>query len=235
MNLMPSGLGAEPKKVIAVIVLMATAGGLYVYNSQPDVPAGAIRPTTTTGSVPLAPVTQPRPPARRPTPIRVNEDFRPSLNLPEDFDISSIDPTLKLDLLARVRSVPDVGGRRSLFEFYVPPPPPVKVEPIKPVTQAPPPPPPQNPVVVTPPPTPIPFKFYGFTGSAREGNLQALLSEGEETYVVKAGDTVKNRWRIARIGVATIDVEDLTAKSTRPLQISPKCDDKDDTRCWRPQ
>ena len=237
MKWLPTGLGAEPKKLVALVVLLAAVPALYYYNSQPDIPPGARvqRPAVDPGATPTVPVTQPRVAAKRPTAARVNEDFHPSLKLPEDYDLSSIDPTLKLDLLARVRSASDAGGERSLFEFYTPPPPPVKVDPIKPT--------PPKPVDVPkpvsttpakPPPTPIPFKFYGYAGAVRDGNLRALLVEGEETFVVRVGDVVRNRWRITRIGVTTVDVEDMTAKSTQPLQILPKCDDKDDTRCKAP-
>jgi len=236
MKWLPTGLGAEPKKLVALVVLLAAVPALYYYNSQPDIPPGARvqRPAAAPGANPTVSVTPPRA-AKRPTAARVNEDFHPSLKLPEDYDLSSIDPTLKLDLLARVRSANDGGGKRSLFEFYTPPPPPVKVDPIKPT-----PPKPVDipkPVSTTPakpPPTPIPFKFYGYSGAVRDGNLKALLVEGEETFVVRVGDVVRNRWRITRIGVTTVDVEDMTAKSTQPLQILPKCDDKDDTRCKAP-
>lgn len=234
MKWMPAGLGAEPKKVIALAVLLVAAPALYVYNSQPDIPPGSVAPRSSATSSPL-PVKQPRPAARRPT-VRVNEDFRPSLKLPDDYDLSSIDPTLKLDLLARVRSVEDVGGRRSLFEFYVPPPPPQVIKPINPAPVKPvEPPKPQ--VSTTPPkpqPPPIPFRFYGYSGTPRDGNLLALLVEGEETFVARVGDTIRNRWKIARISANAIEVEDITTKSTQPLQILPKCDDKDDTRCRQP-
>jgi len=212
---------------------------LYYYNSLPDAPASTVaRPAGGPGAAPIVPVTQPRPAAKRPSGVRVNEDFHPSLKLPEDYDIRSIDPTLKLDLLARVRSVGEVGGKRSLFEFYTPPPPPVKVvEPIKPTPQIAetPKPAPPSPTNVKPPPTPVPFKFFGYSGAVRDGNLKALLVEGEDTYIVRTGDMVHNRWKIARIGVTTVEVEDATAKSTQTLQILPKCDDKDDTRCKTPQ
>jgi len=236
MKWLPTGLGAEPKKLIALLVLLAAVPVLYIYNSQPDIPAGAIvQPKAKPGVGATLPVTQPRGVAKRAPAARVSEDFHPSLKLPEDYDISSIDPTLKLDLLARVRSVGEAGGKRSLFEFYVPPPPPVKVDPIKPQ-----PPKPTEPAKVVsttpvkPPPTPPPFKFFGYSGAPRDGNLKALLVEGEETMIVKTGDTVRNRWKITRIGVTTVDVEDTTSKSNQTLQILPKCDDKDDTRCKAP-
>jgi len=236
MKWMPTGLGAEPKKLMVLIGLLVAAPALYYYNSLPDIPPGAqVRPAAGPSATPTLPVTQPRPAAKRTSAVRVSEDFHPSLKLPEDYDISSIDPTLKLDLLARVRSVGEVGGKRSLFEFYTPPTPPVKVPPINPTPPKPAEiPKPISTTPVKPPPTPVPFKFFGYSGAVRDGNLRALLMEGDETIIVRAGDTVRNRWRITRIGVTTVDVEDLTAKSSQTLQILPKCDDKDDTRCKAP-
>jgi hypothetical protein len=83
---------------------------------------------------------------------------------------------------------------------------------------------------VKPPPPPIPLKFYGYSGAAREGKLRGLFVDGEETFVVSAGDTIRNRYRVTRIGVETAEVEDLTASLTQTLRIVPKCDDKED-RC----
>ena len=230
MKWLPTGLGAEPKKLVAAVLLLAAVPGVYYYSSQSDIPPGAASTSRPGGAT--QPVTQPRP-AKRPSAVRVNEDFRPSLKLPDDYDISSIDPTLKLDLLARVRSVEEVGGKRSLFEFYTPPPPPTKVAPIKP--EPPKPPETAKPAVaatpVKPAPVPIPLKFYGYSGAPRDGKLQALLVDGEETFVVGPGAIIRNRYRVVRVGVNTVEVEDMTAKSTQTLQILPKCDDKDDTRC----
>lgn len=236
MKWLPSGLGAEPKKLIALAVLLAAVPAVYYYNSQPDLPPGVATRPAPGPSAPTAPATQSRPAARRPAPARVNEDFRPTLILPENFDLSSINPTLDLDLLARVRAVDAVGGKRSLFEFYTPPPLPAKVEPIKP--EPPKPVETPKPVVATTPlkpqPPAIPLKFYGYSGAPRDGKLRALLVDGEETFVVAPGDLIRNRYKMIRVGVATVEVEDTTAKSTQTLQILPKCDDKDDTRCKQP-
>ncbi len=45
------------------------------------------------------------------------DDFRPSLKLPEGIDITKIDPTLKMELLAKLQKVPLEGGARSVFDY----------------------------------------------------------------------------------------------------------------------
>ena len=227
MKLKPHGLGAEPKKVAALVALLAAIPVVYYYNSQPDAPRTPARAVASTGQVaiPLKRTLAARPPTR------VNDDFRPSLKLSDDFDVSAIDPTLRLDLLARVRAVGDVGGRRSLFEFYTPPPPPtvqpIKVAPPAPPVEAKPAPPP---AIVKQPPPPIPLKFYGYSGAPRDGRLKALFVDGEETFIVAQGDLIRNRYRITRIGVTSVELEDNVTSDRQTLRILDKCDDKDD-RC----
>ena len=145
MKLAPAGVGAEPKKLAILGGLLLLAGGAYYWASRPDVPAGAntspasaapaVKTAVTPPSTPTSgsPASAPRPAtasygprtaARGGRVSSSGDDFRPTLKLPEGMDVSSIDPTLKLDLMAKVRKVSVEGGSRSLFEFYTPPPPP---------------------------------------------------------------------------------------------------------------
>jgi len=154
------------------------------------------------------------------------DDFRPTLKLPEGMDVSSIDPTLKLDLMAKVRKVSVEGGSRSLFEFYTPPPPPpppvVKPPPIvpKPLTEAeqkaakekegPPRP---------PPPPPIPLKFYGLSGGLRSTMRRAFFLDGEDIVQAGENETIRNRYRVVRLGVNSAVVEDIVAKNQQTLPM----------------
>jgi len=235
---MPSGLGAEPKKVMFLIALVPIAVGAYFWGQSSDTPVTPpSAPKTTRTVVPVveqSPVARPSPrAATRKTRGGGTEDFRPTLKLPEDFDLSKVDPTLRTDLLAKVRDAGDVSGSRSLFEFYTPPPPPPpKVEPIKPTT------PkvdpfaaeaakPAAPVKATPPPPPpIPLKYFGYEGTPRGGKkLRALFVEGEEHYIAGENDMVKNRYRIVRIGTTSAEVEDTVSKNTQTLRIVDRCED----------
>jgi hypothetical protein len=142
------------------------------------------------------------------------------------MDLSRIDPTLKLDLMATVRQVPVEGGSRSLFEFYTPPPPPPasvpKPPPIVPKTlteaelkaaelkKGPP---------TPPPPPPIPLKFYGLSGAMRSTVRRAFFLDGEDIVQAGENETIRNRYKIIRIGVNSAVVEDLVAKNQQTLQM----------------
>jgi len=150
------------------------------------------------------------------------DDFRPTLKLPDGLDVSRIDPTLKLDRLARVRQVSVEGGSRSLFEFYTPPPPPPpKVEPIKPLPPKPVEVKPQQPTGPPPPPPPPPIllKFYGLSGAMRSTARRAFFLDGEDIVQAGENETIRNRYKIIRIGVNSAVVEDLVAKNQQTLQM----------------
>jgi hypothetical protein len=231
MNLKFSGVGGSTKQYALLAGLLATLGGVTVYNnSGSDVPP----PATTTAKAPSTskqvnldtpviprPSTAPR--SKRGKAKGNDDEWKLTVYAPEGTDITKIDPTLRLDLLAKVRSVGDAGGGRSLFDFYVPPPPPVKVDPIKPRVEAPPPPPPavkETPKgPVTPPRTAIPYKYFGFEGRAQSGRLRALFVENENTFVRGPNEMLGNRYRVVRIGPASAEVEDTVEKFTDTLRI----------------
>ncbi|MCU1339797.1 MAG: hypothetical protein JWO19_5378 [Bryobacterales bacterium] len=232
MKLAPAGIGAEPKKVVFLIGLLVTAGVVYYWMSRPEVPAGANTAPATAVKAPAVPTTAPRPTASSYGPRTTGrggrvpssgDDFRPTLKLPEGLDISRIDPTLKLDLLGKVRQVSVEGGSRSLFEFYTPPPPPPpKVNPINPqplkaeVKQ---PDAPKGPAP-PPPPPPIPLKFYGYSGALRSTVRRAFFLDGEDIVQAGENETIRNRYKILRIGVNSAVVEDTVAKNQQTLALA---------------
>jgi len=244
MKLAPAGVGAEPKKIAILGGLLLLAGGAYYWTSRPDVPAGvntspapAVNTAVTPSSAPTSgsPASAPRSATASYGPKgatrggRVSssgDDFRPTLKLPEGMDVSSIDPTLKLDLMAKLRKVSVEGGSRSLFEFYTPPPPPpppvTKPQPIvpKPLTEAelkaaelkkgPP---------APPPPPPIPLKFYGLSGALRSTVRRAFFLDGDDIVQAGENETIRNRYKIVRIGVNSAVVEDTVAKNQQTLPM----------------
>jgi len=124
------------------------------------------------------------------------------------------DPTLRLDLLAKVQGVKYEGSERNIFQFYTPPPPPPKaatdpvVGPQQPVTPPPP-----------PPPPPIPLKFFGFASAPGETPVKAFLSDPEDVYIAKEGDLVKKRYKVIKIAPTGIDMEDTQTKSRQRLPL----------------
>jgi hypothetical protein len=158
-----------------------------------------------------------------------NEEFHPVLHSkrPEDrVDPMTIDPTLRLELLAKVQGVELAGGSRNLFQFSTPP---VKVEALKgpepkvvpkpapPVAQA-----GDDPAKPAgpPPPPPINLKYYGFATARNNGRKTAFFLDGDEISVAAEGDTVMKRYRVVRIGVNSVLMEDTESKRQQSLPLT---------------
>jgi len=237
MNWKPSGTGLEPKRAILLGVLLL----ILVYflwpksHNEGDEPA---TPHTPRASVPPpleqtpesqgGVATAPRRAANDRGRARDGmEEFRPSLRRVRqaNTDPSRIDPTLRLDLLARLQNVKLEGGMRSLFEASDTPPvainEPGKVLPkgaVKPMNdiakrQPPPGPPPQ------PPPPPIPLKFYGFVNPADVKDRRGFFLDGDDIMVAHEGDTLQKRYKVIRIGVSSAVVEDTQFSNQQNLPL----------------
>jgi hypothetical protein len=220
MNWKLTELGAEPRKLAILGVLVVAAGYFFLSNRTPE-ESSAPPSRTAQPAISQEPATVARPATRNARQARNGgnrnlKEFRPSLKA-KDMDRSTIDPTLRLDLLAKLESVPVEGGGRSLFEFgKEPPPAPVSVkepEPIKPKYAFVGPPAPPKPVEVKPPPPPqappVPLKYYGFVNPQQTpGPKRAFFLDGEDIIVAAEGDLVKKRYKIVRIGVNSAVVQD---------------------------
>jgi len=236
MNWMPSNLGAEPKKVAILAIIVVAGTVVYFYNrNSSEGPASApviasrAPVTASYGTGAGANASRPERGALRAAQSAANSatrEFRPSLKI-KNVEPSSIDPTLHLDLLAKLKTVPADAGTRSLFEIGAAPPAeiaavkePAKIA-IKPPFVGPQPPPP---VVVPPEPKapPIPLKFYGFVNKSKVGDKRAFFLDGEDIVIAAEGDMIKKRYKIVRIGVNSAVVEDTQFKSnnqqTLPLE-----------------
>ena len=239
MNLKPTGVGAQPKKIAILIGLVLVAAYFYWSNTRSEVPpeqTASRRPAATTGGAPPPAVAnrfdRARARTRRvPGETAGTQQFRPSLKPAAENAVSpsEIDPTLRLDLLARLQKVPLEGGQRSLFEFSQAPIPLAK-EPGKipihgkkgaaeiaqgpPVPAGPPPP---------PPPAPIPLKFYGFVAPASQNApKRAFFLDGDDIFVAGEGDLVKKKYKILRIGINSAVVEDTGDNHQQTLSLVPE-------------
>jgi hypothetical protein len=94
---------------------------------------------------------------------------------------------------------------RNIFSVIAPPPPEAqhpKTTPQPPVDPGPPPPP--------PPPT-LPVKYYGY-GTVPNGTARrAFFTDGEDVYIVSEGEILLNRFRIIKIGNASLDFEEVSS------------------------
>ena len=178
-----------------------------VFNSEPAGPKGTV--------------------VRGKAATKASEEFHPTMSRkPEDaVDPMQIDPTLRLDLLAKVQAATLESGGRNPFQFGAPPPPPVdrtKID-VKPIRNALNQPPPPKPAPPGPPPKPVlnlPWKYYGYASPRGSGAKKAFLLDGEDILTAAEGDVLKKKYRIVRIGVNSVVVEDTVEKTqqTIPLQ-----------------
>jgi hypothetical protein len=223
-----ASLGAEPKKVGALVGLIVMAGIVYMFNREPgDSTPHPAATTKASTAVPGKPAMRSisRSSGRITPGGKGPREFRPSIKA-KDIDTSSVDPTLHLSQLARLQEVKVEAGKRSLFEISAAPPAEVKVaEPAKiaiayvpsgpqkpkPIETPKPPPPPNAP--------PIPLKFYGWVNREKAGPKRAFFMDNDEIVIAGEGDLVKKRYKIIRIGVNSALVEDTQFKSNAQQQL----------------
>ncbi|OFV99670.1 MAG: hypothetical protein A3H94_03795 [Acidobacteria bacterium RIFCSPLOWO2_02_FULL_60_20] len=129
--------------------------------------------------------------------------------------VLDVDPSLRLDLLEASRSVIYQGSSRNIFEY------PSQAEPL-PVAPAPPVTPPGDESATqtpAPPKSPsLPWKFYG-TAQQSGGPRRAFLTDGEEILIAKEGEIVAKFYKINRIGVSSLELEDTRSSEKQQLAL----------------
>jgi hypothetical protein len=115
-------------------------------------------------------------------------------------------PAIQTWKIGKVQKTEYKGGGRNPFSAVAPLPPAAMVprpgDPnyVKPVDLPPP-----------PPEFPSNMKFYGY-GTVPDGTARrAFLTDGEEVYIVAEGDTFLGRYRILKIGNATLEFEEISS------------------------
>jgi hypothetical protein len=238
-------LGTENRAKVGILAVLALVAGYLVYSNVFSGPRG-----TPTAQEPARASTQPGPegtperdtarteaPGPKGTPPDSNrsassgrnEEFHPVLHskrAEDRIDPMTIDPILRLDLLAKVQAVELAGGSRNLFQYSTPP---VKVEALKgpepkvlpraglaSVRAGDDPPNPAGP----PPPMPINLKYYGFATARNNGRKTAFFLDGDEISVAAEGDTVQKHYRVVRIGVNSVVMEDTESKRQQSLPLT---------------
>ena len=227
---------ADKKKTITLAILGVALAGTFYFNvlAGPSVPRGA----APGARAPLAPAATPdlettlAETARHAPMSRGRADeFIPVLRSkrPEDrLDASKVDPTLRLDLLAKVQEVGPAGGTRNLFQT-APAPPKVEDKPKGPepkvfVKYGPNPPPPPKPAPPPPPPPPIPLTYYGIATVRHNGKRTAYFmpKDGDEILYGAEGETLKRRYRVVRISPNSVVMLDTETGSQQTLALVPE-------------
>lgn len=230
MKFVPDKMGGSRKQVITLAVLGVVLVVVYFLNrdpsSAPATPVTSVKPSPIARQKSVIPEESSGPKIATRSGHRA-DDFRPSIKLPEGMDVTRIDPTLKLALLAKLQKLPMEGGARSVFDFGAapPPPPPPPVAPIRPEVVA-----AQKEAEaaraaealahpVTPPPPPIPLKFYGYANKLTGPSRQAFFLDGEDIQIKGENDVIRGRYKIVRIGINSATVEDLQTHSQQTLPL----------------
>ena len=195
-------------------------------------PAAPVAPPPS--AAPATPVTAPR---QMNASRGKGDEFHPTLRSKrkeDQIDPKSVDPTLRLDLLAKVQDVKLDGGQRNLFQFGErakevaelkgPEP---KVLPKKAEAMGPPEyhaPPPVSTAANTkppePPPPPFTPKYYGLATKQIDGKKTAFFLDGEEIILATEGMTVKKRYKLVRINATSVVVQETESKKEQTVQIS---------------
>jgi hypothetical protein len=228
-------LGAEPKKVGALLLMLVLAGFLWWRNSS-DSPSSSAPASTSAGKVDSAiPVPGGATP-RTARPLRrrgQNQNERNAFEMrPIDPSRGDVDPTLRLELLDRLHKVKLEPVGRSLFEAgavapsagttgpggFIIKPKPAKPSPspvaTTPVNTGPPP---------TPPAPPIPLKFYGFIRPINKRDVKrGFFMDGDVILMATEGETLKQRYHVIKFQETSATVEDTTTKSQQTLPLVPE-------------
>ena len=222
-------LGAERNKIIVLAVASTVFVYVQFFTGEETAPTRR-RPAAATSSSASERAPRQRRASAPPRQVR-GQRFRPTFHRAdsdEALDPMTVDPTLQTDLLAKVRSVEFEGIERNLFRFgqrkkLVASPSAEEIrqsqerlkklqaQKLKPVKK--------KPVARKPAAPPIDWKYYGFANSRRDTRKRAFLLDGEEIFVATEGDVFKERYRIVRIGINSIVIEDMQFKEEQKLPL----------------
>lgn len=136
---------------------------------------------------------------------------------------ASLEPIPRIDLDRLLGKSPEAQvGERDLFGFgSVPAPPPPAPPASTPALTATPP--PQVPVVPLaaslPRLPPLNLKYIGSVENAKGVKVAVLLTDRNEVLTGQTGEVVANRYRVAKIGIESVDLEELDSGQTRRIPL----------------
>lgn len=113
------------------------------------------------------------------------------------------------------------AGHRDLFDFGALPTPPPTPRPVStPVPEM------VGPVApIIPTPTPLPplnIRYVGILEDKRGLKVAVFLTEREEVLTGQAGQLIGNRFRIVRIGLESVDIQEAGSEHTRRIPLGGK-------------
>jgi len=156
-------------------------------------------------------------------------EWSPGIDKGAVIDPVKVDPTLRLDLLAKVQNVEiATDAQRNLFQFGAAPPPEDLAKPLPTVPKIhlpydhPKPLAPQQEVKnVEPVAPPIALKYYGFANPHASGHKRAFFLDNDDIIVASEGELIKRRYKLVKIGVNSVTMEDTQFKTEQTLPLAP--------------
>ena len=141
------------------------------------------------------------------TPVRAGERSRSG---PAESPLPVID-------FARIANPPPAPGlgTRDLFDFAAPPPAPVPSGLPQSAQRDDPPP---ITVPTPPPPPPLNIKYIGAV-ERRGVKVAMLMTERNEVLTGQVGETVGNRFRIVKIGLESVDIQEIGSDQVRRIPL----------------
>jgi hypothetical protein len=198
-------LGTENRKKTKAAAILGVLAVLFIGYRLLSIFGGGGSPEAAANAPANVPTSQTATP-RRSTPRRLTASAAK-----KTAPAPSLDPTLKLSLLAASENTKYTGNGRNIFraEEDIPKPiaPPVKVSQAK--TEPPPP----------PPPPPINLKFFGFASKPGEAK-RIFLSKGEDVFIAGEGDIVDRRYKVLQIGPASVTIQDVLTNNTQQIPLT---------------
>jgi hypothetical protein len=226
-------VGANNKRNIWILGALAVVGAYVLWTNvfsgsgNEDMPkaAGSHALVPAVHAVPTVDVDQ-----RRREGQNRSSEWKPPYKTGLVIDPVKVDPTLRLDLLAKVQSVEiEADAQRNLFQFGALQQP-VDTKPlplVKPISigghhamgpEPPPGPPPPPPVATAPP---ITLKYYGFANPRANGHKRAFFLDNDDIIVASEGELIKRRYKLVKIGVNSVTMEDTQFKTEQTLPLAP--------------
>ncbi len=191
-------LGTENKKTTITAVALLTLAGLLFYRGLHSPSAGA--------QARKAPAVE--------QPVSASSNYRPGTHHYIAFLLKpTLDPQLRLDLLAQSEGIKYEGSGRDIFVEQpddIPKPiAPALLEKADLHPWQPP---------ALPPPPPINLKFWGW--ASRPGEAKAVfLAQGEAGFLAHEGDIVARRYRVVKINPSSVEIEDLLNNNRQSIPV----------------
>jgi hypothetical protein len=191
-------VGVDNRKEITALVVLALVAAIVLgrmYMGKPTVSARVPVPAVTATPAVKKPTTQGR-------------SGKKGRKLPL---VTSLDPTLRFDLLKSSEDQEYTGGKRNIFQLQAEeiPKPVVPAVKKQPEVFTPPPP---------PPPPPIPLKFYGFASKPGEAK-KIFLSNGDDIFIGAEGEVINRRYRIVHITNSSVEIEDILNNNRQTIPL----------------